>query len=624
MWKDHFINLIDTPGHVDFTAEVERALRVLDGAVVVFCGVAGVEAQSETVWHQAGKYKVPRIAFINKLDRTGADFDHAISSMRKRLNAHPLVIQLPIGLEGEFKGMIDLVRMIAIYPSDGNQGLSFEEKPVPEDLYELAHAAREEMIDTLTAAIDTPETEKIMEAHLAGEEPTEADLIAGIRAATIANVLSPVLCGTALKYKGIQQVLDAVCDYLPSPPECPPVVAHDVEGKKTYSLKSNPDEPLAALTFKIVADPHGDLTFVRIYSGKLVSGHGYLNPMKGVRERVMRIFRMHAEEREQIQEALAGDIVAVVGFKKTGTGDTLCDPKRPLLMEKVTFAEPVISVAIEPKTNQDKDKLSEALARLKREEPSFSYHTDRETGQIIMSGMGELHLEILKNRMLRAFKVDANVGRPRVAYRETISEISEAEGRFVKQSGGRGHFGVVKLKIEPMKSDEHLQIEIEAGGDEIPKEFHRAIIGGIHDAAEGGVVAGFSMIDIKVTVYEGAFHAVDSSDIAFASAASMAFRAAAAKAAPVLLEPIMKFEVRSPDQYLSAVIHDLNSRRAEIAHMELDAGLRIVAGKVPISEMFGYSTTIRSLSQGRAVFSLEPCEYGRVPRDVERKFLSGR
>jgi len=618
-WKDYTINLIDTPGHVDFTAEVERSLRVLDGVVVVFCGVAGVEAQSETVWRQADKYRVPRLAFINKLDRTGANFEHAVESMRRRLGARPLVLQIPIGLEGDFKGMVDLVRMVAVYPDEESLGEIFEERPVPQEMLEVAHARREELIDMLTASVDTPETERIMEKHLKGEEITAEDLKPAIHQAAVRNAVAPVLCGSALKYKGIQQLLDAVCDYLPSPPEVGPITAHSPDGKKTLTLKPDPDGPTAALAFKLVADPHGDLVFMRIYSGKIVSGHGYLNPLRERRERITRLFRMHAEEREQIEEAQAGDIVAAVGLKETGTGDTLCDAKKPLLLEKVTFAEPVISVAIEPKTNQDKDRLMEALRRLKREEPSFSYHMDRETGQVIMSGMGELHLEILKNRMLRAFRVDANVGKPRVAYRETVSGHGEAEGRFIKQSGGRGHYGVVRLRVEPFVSDEHLVIEILAKGDEIPREFHKAVKEGIRDTAEGGVLAGFPMIDVKVTVIYGSYHEVDSSEIAFSAAASMAFREAAGKAGPALLEPIMKFEIRTPDIYLSAALNDLNSRRAEIAHMEVDGMLRIVTGTVPISEMFGYSTTLRSLTQGRAVFSLEASRYGRVPPQLQEE-----
>jgi elongation factor G len=622
-WRDYTINLIDTPGHVDFTAEVERSLRVLDGAVVVFCGVAGVEAQSETVWRQADKYHVPRIAFINKLDRTGANFEHAVESMVRRLGAKPLVLQIPIGLEGDFKGMVDLVRMVAVYPDEESLGKHFEERPVPEGMMEIAHVRREDMIDRLTASVDTPETEMIMEKHFEGEEITAEDLFPAIRQATIRNAVSPVLCGSALKYKGIQQLLDAVCAYLPSPREVGEITAHSVDGKKTIRLKPDPEGPTAALAFKLVADPHGDLVFMRVYSGKIISGHGYLNPIRERRERITRLFRMHADEREQITEAEAGDIVAAVGLKETGTGDTLCDAKKPLLLEKVTFAAPVISVAIEPKTNQDKDRLMEALQRLKREEPSFSFHSDRETGQVIMSGMGELHLEILKNRMLRAFKVDANVGKPRVAYRETVTGVGEAEGRFIKQSGGRGHYGVVRLRVEPFVSDEHLTIEMEAKGDEIPAEYHKAVREGIRDAAESGVLAGFPLIDVKVTVTDGSYHEVDSSEIAFSAAASIAFRDAARKAEVVLLEPIMRFEIRTPDIYLSAVLNDLNSRRAEIEHMEVDGTLRIVTGTVPISEMFGYATTLRSLTQGRAVFSLEASRYGRVPAQMQEKITMG-
>ncbi len=621
-WKKHTINLLDTPGHVDFTAEVERSLRVLDGAVTVFCGVAGVEAQSETVWRQADKYKVPRIALINKLDRTGANYEKAIDSMRKRLGARPLALQLPIGLEGDLRGVIDLVAMKAIVFDEKSLGRTYHTHDIPEDLYLEAFAAHEEMIDTLTACVDTPESERIMEAHLAGEEPLPSDLHHAIRSATLSSSLTPVVCGSALKYIGVQQVLDAVCRYLPSPIDKKEIIGLTPDGKKEVIRKLDPDELLSAFAFKTIYDEHGELSFVRIYSGSLISGKTAFNPGKNKRERITRIFRMHANEREQIERAVAGDIVAVVGLKETTTGDTLCDQKHPIVFEKVSFANPVISMSIEPRSNAEKDKLALALARLRKEEPSFEYYTDKETGQLIMAGMGELHLDILQKRMRTAFKVDAKLGKPRVAYRETIAETAQAKGEFVKQTGGRGYYGVVELRVEPFHSEEeHIVIVNESNGAQIPREFIPAVKEGIRSAAGGGVITGFPIIDIKVTILDGKFHQVDSNDIAFSGAAARAFKDAARRAGPVMLEPIMRLSVRTPDEYLSAIIADLNGRRAEIRSMDMESGIRLLECAAPMSEMFGYSTTLRSLSQGRAIFSLEPSRYAKVPNELRDKYV---
>ncbi len=623
-WKKHTISLIDTPGHADFTAEVERSLRVLDGAVVVFCGVSGVEAQSETVWRQADRYHVPRISFINKLDRVGADFDRAVESMRRKLNAAPLILQIPLGKEADFRGVIALVTMKAILYDEKSLGVNYHLHDIPDDHKDRAKEAHEQLVDILTARVDSPEAERVMEKHLAGEAPDKADMRAAIRAATLTGKITPVLCGSALRHKGIQHLLNAVCRYLPSPADIKEVLGHSPDGKHDVVRKLRPDEPFSALAFKTISDKHGDLTFVRVYSGCLISGKTALNPTRNKRERVSRIYRMHADEREQLDEAQAGDIVAIVGLKNTVTGDTLCDLKSPILLEKVAFANPVISVSVEPRSNADKDKLVAALAGLKREEPSFEYHTDKETGQLIMSGMGELHLEILKNRMLKAFRVDARVGKPRVAYRETVTVAAEAANRFIKQTGGRGHYAVVKMRLEPHHSETApLEIVNETTPNQIPREFIPSVGEGIHSAAEGGVIAGFPLVDIKVTILDGKFHAVDSNEIAFSAAAAGAFKEAALKAGPVMLEPIMRLNVHTPEEYLSAVIADLNGRRAEIRSVDIDAGLWLVECNVPMSEMFGYSTTLRSLSQGRAVFALEAARYGRIPDEIRDKFSFG-
>ncbi len=621
-WKKHTINLIDTPGHVDFTAEVERSLRVLDGAVVVFCGVAGVEAQSETVWRQADRYHVPRIAFINKLDRIGADYNKAVNSMRNRLRAKPLVLQMPMGQESGFKGLIDLVGMKSVTFDEKSLGQNYHRHDIPDEYLAEAMQAHEDLIDTLTAAVDTPEAERIMEAHLMGEEPLREDLVAAIRSATITRKLIPVLCGSALKYKGIQTLLDAVCDYLPAPPDIGEVVGHTPDGEKDIVRKLDADEPLAAFAFKTIFDVHGELSFLRIYSGRLKTGQSVLNPTKNKRERITRIFQMHANERKQVDEAIAGDIVAVVGLRQTNTGDTLCDQKSPIIFEKVSFAHPVISMSIEPRSNADKDKLVSALMRLKREEPSFEYYTDKETGQLIMSGMGELHLDILQKRIRGAFRVDAKLGRPRVAYRETISGTATVRGEFVKQTGGRGYYGVVELKLEPFHTeDATLVIVNETNPTQIPREFVGAVEEGIHSAAEGGVISGFPMIDVRVTITDGKFHAVDSNEIAFSGAATRAFKAAARKASPVMLEPIMRLIIQTPDEYLSNIIGDLNSRRVDIRSMDIEEGVRLVEAMAPLSEMFGYSTALRSMSQGRAVFSLEPARYMPVPANIRDKYV---
>ena len=621
-WKKHTINLIDTPGHVDFTAEVERSLRVLDGAVVVFCGVAGVEAQSETVWRQADRYNVPRIAFINKLDRIGADYDRAVNSMRTRLQARPLVLQIPMGLESGFKGIIDLVTMESVVYDDKSLGQNYHRHNIPDEYLAEAMGAHEAMIDALTAAVDTPEAERVMEAHLMGEEPTREDLRAAIRSATLARKLTPVFCGSALKYKGVQLLLDAVCDYLPSPLDVGEVVGHTPDGEKDIVRKLDADEPLAAFAFKTIFDEHGELSFLRIYSGRMKSGQSVLNPTKNKRERITRIFQMHANERKQLDEAIAGDIVAVVGLKQTNTGDTLCDAKSQIIFEKVSFAHPVIAMSIEPRSNADKDKLANALVRLKREEPSFEYYTDKETGQLIMSGMGELHLDILQKRIRGTFKVDAKLGKPRVAYRETVTKEASAKGEFVKQTGGRGYYAVVELKVEPFHSeDATLVIVNETNPTQIPREFVPAVEEGIHSAAEGGVIAGFPLIDARVTITDGKFHSVDSNEIAFSGAAAQAFKQATRRATPVMLEPIMRLTIQTPEDYLSNIIGDLNTRRVDIRSMDIDEGVRLVEAMAPMSEMFGYSTSLRSMSQGRAVFSLEPARYAPVPESIRDKYV---
>ncbi len=610
-WRDHRINIIDTPGHVDFTIEVERALRVLDGAIAVFDAAAGVEPQSETVWRQANKYRVPRIAFMNKMDKIGADFFMSVESMIERLGANPVPIQIPIGSEETFRGPIDLVRMRAYYFDDETLGARYVEDEVPDEYMQQAEAQREKMIEAL-ADID----DLIMEKYLNGEEPTEEELKRAIRKGTLELRITPVLCGAAFKNKGIQMLLDAIVDYLPSPVDIPPVKGYTPDGKEAIRRASD-DEPFAALAFKVMTDPYvGQLTYIRVYSGVLTSGSYVYNSTKNRKERIGRLLKMHANKREEIKEVRAGDIGAAVGLKYTLTGDTLCDEKNPIILESIEFPEPVISIAIEPKTKADQEKLSQALQKLAQEDPSFRVTYDEETGQTLISGMGELHLEIIVDRLLREFKVSANVGKPQVAYRETIRTPAKAEGRFIRQTGGRGQYGHVFIEIEPLGKGKGFEFENKVVGGAIPKEFIPAIEKGIREAMERGVVAGYPVVDVKATVYDGSYHEVDSSEMAFKIAASMAFKEAAKKAEPVLLEPIMSVEVVTPEEYMGDVIGDLNARRGKIQSMERRGKVQVIRALVPLAEMFGYATDLRSRTQGRATYTMQFSHYEEVPKNI--------
>ncbi|MCZ7663403.1 MAG: elongation factor G [Thermoleophilia bacterium] len=617
-WKHHRINIIDTPGHVDFTMEVERSLRVLDGAVAVFDSVAGVEPQSETVWRQADKYRVPRIAFINKMDRTGADFEHAVQTMIDRLHARPLRLQIPVGQEDSFRGVVDLVRRMA-YLYDDEMGIDWTEAPVPDEQAEAAEVARTKMIEAL-ADVD----EEIMEAYLEGEELSEEQLKGAIRRATLSISLTPVLAGSAFKNKGVQMLLDAVLDYLPSPVDIPAIVGTDPTSGAEVARPADDDAPFSALAFKIMADPYvGKLTFFRVYSGVLRAGSYILNTNKGKKERIGRILQMHANHREDRTEIFAGDIGAAVGLKDTSTGDSLTDPAHPILLEAIEFPEPVISVAIEPKTKADQDRLGESLMRLSEEDPTFRVRTDEETGQTIIAGMGELHLEIIVDRLLREFKVDANVGRPQVAYRETITRpVAKAEGRFVRQTGGRGQYGHVILRLEPNEPGAGFVFENKIVGGVVPREYIPSVQAGVLEAMETGVLAGFPMVDVKVEVYDGSYHEVDSSEIAFKIAGSMGFKAGAEKAKPVLLEPTEDVEVVVPEEYMGDVIGDLNSRRGHIQGMEPRAGAQVIRAQVPLAEMFGYATDLRSMSQGRAVYTMQFSHYAEVPASIAQEIVA--
>ncbi|MCE2452204.1 MAG: elongation factor G [Nitrospinae bacterium] len=621
-WNDHFINIIDTPGHVDFTAEVERSLRVLDGAVAVFCAVGGVEPQSETVWRQAEKYGVPRLVFVNKMDRTGADFQRVVNEIRERLAANPLVLQLPIGAEENFAGMVDLVTMKARV-FDEPMGASYREAEVPEDMQEEATELREKLFDTLSMFDDS-----LMEKYLEGEEISPEEIRAAIRQGTIRGEFVPVVCGSAFRNKGVQLLLDAIVDYLPSPIEIPPVQAvlsdEDLElGRKPEERNPSDDDPLCALTFKVMTDPYvGQLVFIRIYSGVLKSGSSVLNTITGKQERVGRLMRMHANKREEIQEAHAGDIVAALGIKQAKTGHTLCTPAHPILLESINFPEPVISIAIEPKTKSDHDKLGNALARLSNEDPTFRVRTDEETAQTILSGMGELHLEILVDRLFREFALEASVGKPQVAYRETIRAEATARGRFVRQSGGRGQFGDVEITIRPLDPGGGFQFVNKIVGGVIPREYIPAVENGVRESMENGVLAGYPLLDIEVTVFDGSFHAVDSSEVAFKIAGSMAFKEAAKKAKPVLLEPIMDMEVVCPSDFLGDVMGDLTSRRGRIREMDDRAGAKVVNASVPLSEMFGYATDVRSMTQGRATYTMQFGRYEEMPRQLTEELMA--
>ena len=609
-WRDHRINIIDTPGHVDFTIEVERSLRVLDGAVAVFCAVGGVEPQSETVWRQADKYRVPRIAFINKMDRVGAEFERVTNEIRDKLKAKPLLLQIPIGAEEKFTGVVDLVEQRALIWDDDRLGANYREEPIPADMAEQAKAYRDKLVETLADHDDS-----IMELYLEGKAPEPAQLKAAIRSAALKIEVIPVVLGSAFRNKGVQPMLDAVVEYLPSPLDLPPVVGKVDDGKIAERWPHD-DAPFSALAFKIMNDPYiGTLTFLRVYSGKLESGSSVLNSTRGKRERIGRLVKMHANKREEITEVFAGDICAV-GLRDTTTGDTLCDPAHPIVLEAIEFPDPVIQIAIEPKTKADQEKLGEALQKLAKEDPSFHVSVNKETAQTLIAGMGELHLEIIVDRMLREFKVDANIGKPQVAYRETIRRPAEAEGRFVRQTGGHGQFGVVELKIEPLAKGSGFEFEDGTKGGSIPRNFIPSIEHGIKEAMQTGVLAGYPMVDLKAILVDGKYHEVDSSEMAFKIAGSMAFKEAVEKANPVLLEPVMDVEVVTPQEFMGEVIGDLSSRRGKIQEMENRAGAQVIAARVPLATMFGYATKLRSITQGRANYTMQFAVYEPVPQAI--------
>ncbi len=612
-YPEHRINIIDTPGHVDFTIEVERSLRVLDGACAVFCAVGGVEPQSETVWRQADKYRVPRLAFVNKMDRAGANFFRVVKQIEERLGANPIAVQIPIGAEENFEGVVDLLRMKAIYWHEETKGASFEEREIPAELQEEAVKLREKVLEAAAEA-----NEELMDKYLEQGELTPEEAKAGLRARILANEIVCVLCGSAFKNKGVQAMLDAVIDYLPSPVDVPPVrgVADDAQETEVVRLPKD-DQPFSALAFKIATDPYvGQLVFFRVYSGCLKSGDSVYNPIKGKKERIGRILQMHSNERAEIKEVLAGDIAAAVGLREVTTGDTLCDPNNVITLERMEFPEPVISQAVEPKTKSDQEKLGVALGKLAREDPSFRVRTDEESGQTIISGMGELHLEIIVDRLKREFTVDANVGKPQVAYRETVRKPVEQEHKHAKQTGGRGQYGHVYLRVEPQERGTGFEFVDEIKGGVVPKEYIPAVQKGVKEAMDGGVLAGYPVIDVKVTLYDGSYHEVDSSEHAFKAAGAMAFREAALRADPVLLEPIMAIEVVTPEDYMGAVNGDLNSRRGVILAMEDVPAGKVVRAEVPLAEMFGYATALRSATQGRASYSMEFKKYAPAPSNV--------
>jgi len=618
LWKDYKINIIDTPGHVDFTIEVERSLRVLDGAVAVFDSVAGVEPQSETVWRQADKYGVPRIAFMNKMDRVGADFFMSVNSMIERLGANPVPVQIPIGAEDEFRGPIDLVRMKAVYFDDETLGAKYTEGDVPDKLMPYALEYREKMLEALSDV-----DENIMEKFLGREEISIDEIKAAIRKGTLEMKLTPVICGSAFRNKCVQLLLDATVDYLPSPFDIPPVIGIMPGDGSKIIRHAEDNEPFSAIAFKVMTDPFvGQLTFIRVYSGVLSAGSYVYNSTKDIKERVGRLLKMHANKREEIKEISAGDIAAVVGLKSTLTGDTLCDEKNPVILESIEFPEPVMAVAIEPKTKADQEKLSQSLAKLAQEDPSFRVSFNEDTGQTIISGMGELHLEIIVDRLLREFKVGANVGKPQVAYKETIRTVSKAEGKFVRQSGGRGQYGHVYIKIEPLETDKGFEFVNEIVGGTIPREYIPAVGKGIKEALERGILAGYPVVDIRATLYDGSYHEVDSSEMAFKIAGSMAFREAAKKAKPVILEPIMSIEVVSPEEYMGDVIGDISSRRGKIQNIERRGNAQVIKSHAPLSEMFGYATDLRSKTQGRATYTMQFSHYEEVPKGVSEGIIS--
>jgi len=618
-WRDIQINIIDTPGHVDFTAEVERSLRVLDGAVAVFDAVAGVQPQSETVWRQADKYSVPRICFINKMDRVGADFYHSVETIVSRLRCRPVPIQIPVGAEDQFKGVVDLVQMKALIWRDETLGAEYDTVDIPADLEAKAREYRDQMIEAVSEFDD-----KLFEKYVEGKTLTNEEIRAGIRKATIALKIFPVICGTAFKNKGVQSMLDAVVDYLPSPLDIPPIEGTSVDDPtKVLTRHASDEEPFSALVFKIMTDPYvGQLAFFRVYSGKLAAGESVFNVAKGRTERIGRLLRMHANKREEIHDIFAGDIAAAVGLKTVSTGDTICDDDNPIVLESIDFPMPVIQLAVEPRTKADQEKLGMAIQKLAQEDPTFRVATDPETGQTILSGMGELHLEIIVDRMMREFGVAANVGKPQVAYRETIRKQAEAEGRWVRQTGGKGQYGVVNLRVEPLPSGSGLEFVNEIYGGAVPKEYIKPVEQGVTEALEGGVLAGFPMSDVKVTLFDGSYHDVDSSEMAFKLAASVGVKEAVRRAKPVLLEPIMSVEVVVPEEYMGDVIGDLNSRRGRIEGMELRGTSQIIKSFVPLSEMFGYATDLRSRTQGRGSFTMHFGKYEEVPSNLAEEIVS--
>ncbi len=613
-YEQHRINIIDTPGHVDFTIEVERSLRVLDGAVAVFCAVGGVEPQSETVWRQGNRYGVPRMAFVNKMDRAGADFLRVVEQIRERLGANPVPLQLAIGAEDNFAGVVDLVRMQAIYWNEDDMGVTYEARDIPEDMQALCDQWRENMIEAAAEA-----SEELMEKYLEEGDLSEAEIRKGIRQRTLANEIVPALCGSAFKNKGVQAMLDAVIEYMPSPVDVPPIKGHlDDKDETEATRQADDDAPFAALAFKIATDPFvGTLTFFRVYSGKLNSGDTLYNPVKGKKERVGRIVQMHSNSREEIKEVFAGDIAAAIGLKDVTTGDTLCALNNVITLERMDFPEPVISVAVEPKTKSDQEKMGVALGKLAQEDPSFRVQTDEESGQTIISGMGELHLDIIVDRMKREFSVEANVGAPQVAYRETIRKpVVKAEGKFVRQSGGRGQYGHVVLKLEPQESGAGYEFANEIVGGVVPREYINAVDKGIREQMEGGVLAGYPVVDVKVTLYDGSYHDVDSSEMAFKIAGSMGFRKGALTGDAVLLEPVMSVEVVTPEINMGDVMGDLNRRRGQVQGMEDSAAGKIIRAEVPLAEMFGYATDLRSATQGRATYSMEFARYAEAPNSI--------
>ena len=610
-FDQHRINIIDTPGHVDFTIEVERSMRVLDGACMVYCAVGGVQPQSETVWRQANKYKVPRLAFVNKMDRAGANFFKVYDQMRLRLKANPIALQVPIGAEEKFEGVVDLVKMKAIYWDDSSQGMKFDYRDIPADLVDTCKEWREKMVEAAAEA-----NEELMNKYLENGDLSEEEIKKGLRLRTISFEIVPMLCGSAFKNKGVQAMLDAVIEYLPAPTDVPPVPCEDAKGQPT-TRKASDEEPFAALAFKIMTDPFvGQLIFFRVYSGVINSGDTIYNPIKGRKERIGRILQMHANQREELKEVRAGDIAAAVGLKEATTGDTLCDVNNEVVLERMIFPEPVIHVAVEPKTKADQEKMGIALNRLAQEDPSFRVKTDEETNQTIISGMGELHLEILVDRMKREFGVEANVGAPQVAYREAIKKPVEIEGKFVKQSGGKGQYGHVWLKMEPNEAGKGFEFIDAIKGGTVPREFIPAVEKGLRETLPAGVVAGYPVVDVKVTLFDGSYHDVDSNENAFKMAASMAFKDGMRKADPILLEPMMAVEVETPEDYFGDLMGDLSSRRGMIQGMEDNASGKVIRAEVPLAEMFGYSTTMRSLSQGRATYSMEFKHYTEAPRNV--------